>query len=273
LIIVLKLVIKEKLPRVTIRDISVILRGDQLDLDKLQHPYYRRTNILFVSLILVYFGLLLFNIGLEFGLTRLGVDSGGAAPVLFLAVDGFKNSPLFRYGLGLFLALVFGFILGFGATIAEPALNVMGMQVEDLSHGKFTKRTLTYTVSFGVGVGILLGLVKITKNYDIIYFILVSYGIALILTIISSEEYANVAWDSAGVTTGAVTVPLVMALGLAFGDAVKAIEGFGILTMASVGPIISVLTVGLFVQNKKFFGRFTRLIRKREQEHLLATVK
>ena len=66
----------------------------------------------------------------------------------------------------------------------------------------------------------------------------------------SAEEFVNIAWDSAGVTTGPVTVPLVLAMGLGFGDAVGAIEGFGILSMASIGPIVAVLTTGIWIRWK-----------------------
>ena len=76
------------------------------------------------------------------------------------------------------------------------------------------------------------------------------YLLAIVLTALSSEEFVNVAWDSAGVTTGPVTVPLVLAMGLGFGSAVKAVEGFGILSMASICPILSVLCVGLWIQIK-----------------------
>ena len=74
----------------------------------------------------------------------------------------------------------------------------------------------------------------------------VLYALALALTAVSSEEFVNVAWDSAGVTTGPVTVPLVLAMGLGFGNATHAVEGFGILTMASICPIITVLLSGLW---------------------------
>jgi ribose/xylose/arabinose/galactoside ABC-type transport system permease subunit len=70
----------------------------------------------------------------------------------------------------------------------------------------------------------------------------------VVLTVLSSEEFVNVAWDSAGVTTGPITVPLVLAVGLGFGNAIGAIDGFGILAMASIGPIISVLATGIYVQ-------------------------
>ncbi|HEY5720185.1 MAG TPA: DUF1538 family protein, partial [Gammaproteobacteria bacterium] len=80
--------------------------------------------------------------------------------------------------------------------------------------------------------------------------LLPGYGLALVLTWFSSEEFVNVAWDSAGVTTGPVTVPLVLAMGLGFGEAVGAVEGFGILSMASIGPIVAVLTTGLWIRWK-----------------------
>jgi hypothetical protein len=76
--------------------------------------------------------------------------------------------------------------------------------------------------------------------------ILAGYLLALVLTVVSSEEFVNVAWDSAGVTTGPITVPLVLAMGLGFGNATHAVEGFGILAMASIGPIITVLLSGLW---------------------------
>lgn len=80
--------------------------------------------------------------------------------------------------------------------------------------------------------------------------ILTGYLLAVVLTFFSSEEFVNVAWDSAGVTTGPITVPLVLALGLGFGNATNAVEGFGILSMASVGPIITVMISGLWSRHK-----------------------
>ena len=96
--------------------------------------------------------------------------------------------------------------------------------------------------------GIGLGIAKIIFAIPIAYLLIPGYVTAIILTVLSTEEFVNVAWDSAGVTTGPVTVPLVLAIGLGIGEALGAIEGFGILAMASIGPIISVLSVGLWVQ-------------------------
>ena len=81
------------------------------------------------------------------------------------------------------------------------------------------------------------------------------YAVGLILTFFSSEEFVNVGWDSAGVTTGPVTVPLVLAMGLGLGNAVSAIEGFGILSLASICPIIAVLSMGIIIQLKNKFSQ------------------
>ena len=74
-----------------------------------------------------------------------------------------------------------------------------------------------------------------------------AYALAAVLTVLSTEAFVNIAWDSAGVTTGPVTVPLVLAMGLGQGDAVGVVEGFGILSMASIGPILAVLATGLWI--------------------------
>ena len=141
-------------------------------------------------------------------------------------------------------------MLGFGATLAEPALNALGQTVENLTNGSFKKNTLMYAVSLGVAFGISVGVAKIIFNIPIAYLLMPGYLLAIILTYFSNEEFVNIAWDSAGVTTGPVTVPLVLAMGLGFGNALGAIEGFGILSMASIGPIVAVLSTGLYIRWK-----------------------
>lgn len=90
------------------------------------------------------------------------------------------------------------------------------------------------------------GATKILFSVPLIYIILVKYTIALIITFFAPDDFTSVAWDSAGVTTGPVTVPFVLSLGVGFSKAVGASEGFGMLTSASVAPIISVLLTNLF---------------------------
>ncbi|MFW5628815.1 MAG: DUF1538 domain-containing protein [Candidatus Cloacimonadaceae bacterium] len=166
-----------------------------------------------------------------------------------------SRGPLFGCGeqtkAGLFVVLLFAFIMGYGATLAEPALNALGMAVEDITVGTFKKSLLIQSVAVGVGFGIAIGLAKIIWGLPLFWMLLVPYMLLMIFTKLSSEEFVNIGWDSAGVTTGPITVPLVLALGLGIGTQVGAAEGFGILSMASVCPIISVLSVGLVVNRRR----------------------
>ncbi|MBT4710473.1 MAG: DUF1538 domain-containing protein [Alphaproteobacteria bacterium] len=205
-------------------------------------------GIVAYGLFLAVLGMIVFNVGLETGLAKLGDQSGGLVAGAFAAVTEIAGSPLYSVAVGIAIALAFAWALGFGATLAEPALNALGQTVENLTNGAFKKRTLMMAVALGVAFGISLGIVKIIFAVPIAYLVIPGYVLALVLTFLSSEEFVNVAWDSAGVTTGPVTVPLVLAMGLGFGNSVDAIEGFGILSMASIGPIVSVLMTGLFVQ-------------------------
>ncbi len=210
----------------------------------------RHRGILIYGIGLCVLGMIIFNLGLSFGLAKLGGQSGGLVPAAFTKIQPVPASPLYGFFFGLLVASIFAWILGFGATLAEPALNALGMTVESLTNGAFRKSTLMYAVSLGVGCGIAIGVIKIVFSLPISYFIVPGYTLAIILTYFSTEEFVNVAWDSAGVTTGPVTVPLVLAMGLGFGDAVGAIEGFGVLSMASIGPILTVLVTGLWIQWK-----------------------
>ncbi len=165
------------------------------------------------------------------------------------------RGPLFggkeRSFLGILVVLIFSFIMGYGATLAEPALNALGLTVEEITVGTFKKSLLMQAVAIGVGIGIMAGVAKIIWDLPLIWMLVPPYVILLIITFLSSEEFVNIGWDSAGVTTGPITVPLVLAMGLGIGSQVGVVEGFGILTMASVFPIISVLSVGLFVDHKR----------------------
>lgn len=200
-------------------------------------------------------GMCIFNLGLTYGLSKLGDNAGTLVPTAFMQVVGQSSSPLYVYGVGLTLALVFAWFLGYGATLAEPALSALGSTTENLTNGVFKKKTLVMAVSIGVGFGIALGVAKLIFDIPLVWLILPGYMIAIVLTYFSTEEFVNIAWDSAGVTTGPITVPLVLAMGLGLGNATQAIEGFGILCMASIGPIISVMISGLWARHKAYTER------------------
>ena len=200
------------------------------------------------GIVLCILGMCIFNLGLTYGLGAMGTQTGQSLPAAFTVLEIVKTSPIFSKGVGITLVILFALILGFGATLAEPALNALGMTVQKLTNGAFKKSMLMYSVAGGVSVGIALGVAKLVLNLDLATLLLPLYTIGIIMTIFSSEEFVNVAWDSAGVTTGPVTVPLVLAMGLGIGEAVTAIEGFGILSLASICPIIAVLSTGLIIQ-------------------------
>ncbi|MCK9233105.1 MAG: DUF1538 domain-containing protein, partial [Syntrophales bacterium] len=152
---------------------------------------------------------------------------------------------------GILVVLLFAFILGYAATLAEPALNALGATVEDLTVGAFKKSLLMQTVAIGVGAGLAIGVAKIVWDLPLIWLLAPPYLLLLFVTAFSTEEFVNIGWDSAGVTTGPITVPLVLAMGLGISTQVGVVEGFGILAMASVCPILSVLVVGLWVTMKR----------------------
>jgi hypothetical protein len=202
------------------------------------------------GLFLCVLGMCTFNVGLTYGLAALGSQTGSLIPGAFVAIDAMPNAPLYPAAVGIFLAAAFAWALGYAATMAEPALNALGLTVQNLTNGAFKKSMLMYAVAIGVATGIMLGVCKLIFNFNLLYILVPGYAIALVLTALATEEFVNVGWDSAGVTTGPVTVPLVLAMGLGFGEAVGALEGFGILAAASIAPICAVLALGIYVQWK-----------------------
>lgn len=201
-------------------------------------------------------GFAIFGIGLTLGLTPLGSQLGSNIPSAFATIQLWElenlYGPLYHETTGKIVAIIFGFFLGYGATLAEPALNALGTTVEKITVGSFKKSLLMQTVAVGVGLGIAMGVLKIAYDIPLTYLLIPPYILLLVLTLLSTEEFTNFGWDSAGVTTGPITVPLVLALGLGIGSNIPGvIEGFGVLALASAMPIISVLTIGLMVSKSK----------------------
>lgn len=166
-----------------------------------------------------------------------------------------RKGPMFGDSyLGVILIVFFAFVMGYGATLAEPALNALGISVEEITVGTFKKTLLMHSVAVGVGTGIALGVLKIVYGISLFWLLAPPYVLLLFLTWSSTEEFVSIGWDSAGVTTGPVTVPLVLAMGLGIGNQIGVVEGFGILAMASVCPILSVLFIGLRVKKQQEVG-------------------
>lgn len=153
--------------------------------------------------------------------------------------------------LGYFVALLFAFLLGYSATLAEPALSALATSVEEVTVGTVKKVILIQAVGIGVGLGTLLGILKIFVGIPLLYILLPSYIFLVFLTLLSKPEFIDIAWDSAGVTTGPITVPLIIVLGLGIGNQLNIVDGFGILSSAAIFPVLTVLIMGLWMERSR----------------------
>ena len=196
--------------------------------------------------LLVLIGLTLFVRGLELGLFPIG--------------EAMAHS-LARKG-SLFWLFVFAFTLGFGTTVAEPALIAVAEEASEVaaSEGVIASDEeslesyadgLRYTVALSVGFAIVLGVLRIIKGWPIQYFIGAGYAGIVILTGFAPKEIIGIAYDSGGVTTSTITVPLVTALGVGLASSIKGrnpmIDGFGLIAFASLTPMIFVMAYGMLI--------------------------
>jgi len=187
--------------------------------------------------IMMILGLILFQIGVNKGFLPMGEMTGAK-----IVAKG-----------NLWLILAFGFILGFAVTIAEPDLQVLSSQVDAVSAGQIEKYILLLSVAVGVGLFIIMALVRMFLNIPLLYVLFGSYLVVLILSFFTPSQYLAVALDSGGVTTGPMTVPFILALGVGVAATVRrkgsvAEDSFGFVALASVGPIIAVLLLGVIFQ-------------------------
>ncbi len=180
-------------------------------------------------------GLALFIRGLELGIFPVGEG---------LAVDFARKGSTFWL-------LLFAFTIGFSTTIAEPALIAIADKASLISHGLIDAFWLRMTVAFSVGFAITLGTLRILLGHPIAYYIISGYILVVIITFFAPKEIIGLAYDSGGVTTSTVTVPLVAALGIGLSSSIKgrnpAIDGFGLIAFASLTPMIFVQLYGIIV--------------------------
>ena len=198
-------------------------------------------------------GLVLFNLGLLQGLTPLGNQIGSIAPGAFSTIQAGAPprpfGPLYGSVWGKGLIVLFALFLGYGATLAEPGLRAMGIQVHEVTVGALPRATLVHSVATGVGAGMALGVARIVFALPLAWMLITIYLLLLLLSLISSEEFVSIAWDSGASTTGPFTVPLVVAIGLGLAASIPGVEdGLGILALASAGPILTVLGAGLVLR-------------------------
>ena len=148
-------------------------------------------GIVTYGIFLCVLGMCIFGVGLTYGLSMLGSQSGSLVPAAFTQIESVADSPLYIPIVGLFIALAFAWFLGFGATLAEPALNALGMTVQNLTNGAFKKSLLMYSVSTGVATGIAIGVCKIIFDVPLGLILVPLYILALIMTWFSTEEFVK----------------------------------------------------------------------------------
>lgn len=211
----------------------------------LQQPIPNFDRIL-IGTLLVIVGLTLFVKGLEMGLFPIGESIAYAFAK--------KGSPS--------LLLLFAFALGFGTTVAEPALIAVAAEAAKVAaNGGMIPDTvlekdsyafgLRMTVAVSVGFAIVIGVVRIMRGWPIQYLIIAGYLGVVIMTIFAPKEIIGIAYDSGGVTTSTVTVPLVAALGVGLASSIRGrnpmIDGFGLIALASLTPMIFVMGYGMVI--------------------------
>lgn len=198
------------------------------------------------GLIFVVIGLFLFIQGLEIGLFPLGE----------------KMAFQFAEKGNIWWLVFFGFAIGFSTTIAEPALiSIAAKAGEIAAEGKAIPHSeesiknyafgLRLTVAFSVGIAISIGVFRIIKGWPIHWFIITGYLFVVCLTAYAPEEIIGIAYDSGGITTSTITVPLVAALGVGLASSIRGrsplTDGFGLIALASLLPIFFVMLYGMII--------------------------
>lgn len=156
------------------------------------------------------------------------------------------------------LMILYGFILGFLITIAEPDLLVLAEQINSVTSGEISKLALLIIVSIGVGVLLVVGLIRITLDISLSKILTIIYSLILLLALFTSSEFLAISFDSGGATTGSMTVPFILAIGLGVssikGGKASEEDSFGLVGIASTGPIISVLIMSIVFKTSSLEG-------------------
>jgi hypothetical protein len=216
--------------------IVVFIFGFQTLILRKPLPHFRR---LLAGLGFVIVGLGLFLIGLEMALFPLGREMAEqlTSPESLVGPVGDWHAYTWVY--------VFALAIGFATTIAEPALLAVSMKAHEVSGGAISVWGLRVAVALGVAIGVALGTFRIIMGLPLHYFIMVGYVIVVVQTIWAPKLIVPLAYDSGGVTTSTVTVPLITALGLGLAETIQGrsplLDGFGLVAFASLFPIIAVL--------------------------------
>lgn len=220
--------------------IAAIIIGFQLLVIRkpLAHP-----KKMLIGFIYVLLGIAFFLKGLEMSLFPLGkLMAAQLTTPEFLGINPSEQKISWQ---AYYWVYVFAASIGFATTLAEPSLLAVAWKAQQISGGTIHALGLRIAVSIGVAFGIALGAYRIVTGTELYYYIVVGYIIVLIQTLFAPKLIIGLAYDSGGVTTSTVTVPLVTALGLGLASTVPGrnplLDGFGLIAFASLFPIIAVL--------------------------------
>ncbi|MCM3713709.1 DUF1538 domain-containing protein [Alkalihalobacillus oceani] len=186
-----------------------------------------------VGVVLVSTGLFLFLIGVHIGLLPIGEMIGSTLP---------KTNKVW-------LIVLVGFILGFVVTVAEPDVRVLSSQIEDVSSGNISQMVLIYAVALGVAIFVALAMLRIIFGIELKWLLFGGYAAVFILSAFTASDFVPISFDAGGVTTGPMTVPFILALGVGVASVLRgkssSSDSFGLVALASIGPILAVLVLGV----------------------------
>ncbi len=196
-----------------------------------------------IGAILIILGLSVFLFGVDIGITPLGKHMGS-----FLT----KTNKLW-------IVVITGIILGFFISVAEPDLHILAGQVDTVTHGLLSKMGMVIIVSVGIALMLSLGLIRIVFNFPLYKLLTILYFIIFLLALFTSSGFLAISFDASGATTGALTVPFVLALALGVSSLKKDSkasekDSFGLVGVTSTGAIIAVMIMSIFVSNDNISG-------------------
>ncbi|GGJ82263.1 hypothetical protein GCM10007063_00920 [Lentibacillus kapialis] len=192
-----------------------------------------------IGFILAFFGLAFFLQGVHIGFMPFGEQMGhvlGSLPYKWVLI------PI-------------GFVIGFFAIYAEPAVAVMVEQAERVSGGYIPEKLLLYTLSVGVGISVSLSMIRLIYGFSLWYFIIPGYIIAFVMIRYSPKTFTTIAFDSGGVSSGPMTATFILAMFTGIAGQIEGrdalLDGFGMVAMVALAPILSVLTLGILFSRKE----------------------
>ncbi|MGA8942426.1 MAG: DUF1538 domain-containing protein [Thermoactinomyces sp.] len=205
---------------------------------QLKLPRRRVSNII-KGFILTFLGLAFFLQGVHVGFLPAGKEMGSI-------LGGLSYN---------WILIPIGLALGFVATFAEPAVRILNQQVDKVSTGSIPEKVMLYTVSIGVAVSVALSMLRVLAGIPLWYFVIPGYLLAFILTRYTKKSFTAIAFDSGGVATGPMTVTFIlsMVVGVAtvLEDRNPLLEGFGMISLVALAPILSVLILGIMYGRKE----------------------